>query len=131
MVLVLSELQAANHLDRISFCGIQEIGIEHLPRPQDLHVDQIEIRPFILVGDGGIDGTEDGIFAGAHDCDGFGGIMISSSELEEVGECDFEVSWRENKYKGESRLESRDVNSEGPLMAGNLPIPGDTLSVID
>jgi hypothetical protein len=118
VVLVLSKLQAANHLDRISFCGIKEIGIEHLPRPQDLDVDQIEIRPFILVGDGGIDGTEDGIFTGAHDCDDLGGIMVGLSEWEEVVECDFEVSWRENENenKDESRLGSRGVNSEHPLM---------------
>lgn len=44
--------------------------------------------------------------------------MVGSDELEEVVECDFEVSLRENNEEGESRLESRGVNSEGRPIDG-------------
>lgn len=111
MALVLSKLQAANHLDRISICGIEKIRVEHLPRPQDLDVDQIEIRPVILVGDGGIDGTKDGIFAGAHNWDGSGGIMAVRFKVGEVVKRDFETSSTQNVKNVKAGLESHGINS--------------------
>ena len=68
MFLVLLELQTSNHLHRIIFGGVEDIRIEHLAGSQDLHVGQIELPPIILIGDGGIDGRQNGFFAGCHGC---------------------------------------------------------------
>lgn len=69
MFLVLLELQAPNYLYRIIIGGVKDVCVEHLAGSQDLHVGQLELPPIILIGDGRIDGRQNGLFAGCHGCD--------------------------------------------------------------